>query len=291
MVTKTAKMPTGKEADNDDFIGDARVSQTPPTKADLERVANISLLNAKNETVSFGSLYPKDASHRVLICFIRHFFCGVSVLQPAVAPHIQANGTLQYCQEYLKTLCASITPTTLEALATPTSIVVIGCGSPDLIGFYQEATKCPFSIYAEPTKKIYEELGMFRTLDMGTARPEYQQKSASSVILSSFSQAARSGRNAFKGGDFSQVGGEFLLQGDEVVFCHRMRNTRDHAEIPEIRKAMELAIEPTPDRRKRVSLVGTSIRRSASSSQTREKEPRKIVEEVGEDKENIRVAT
>lgn len=83
MVTETASMPAAAHGSLStevapDAAGDARVSQTPPTPADLARVAETPLLTASHESVTFGSLFPKDAQHRTLICFVRHFFCGVS---------------------------------------------------------------------------------------------------------------------------------------------------------------------------------------------------------------------
>jgi hypothetical protein len=84
----------------------------------------------------------------------------------------------------------------------------------------------------------------------------------------------------FQAGDMAQVGGEFLFEpvnentpmsspltemdkqlgngntngalstgeGEEkrVTWCHRMRNTRDHAEIPELREVLGLDGEGTP---------------------------------------------
>lgn len=193
---------------------------------------------------------------------------------------------MQYCQEFLRTLCSSIPPQALATASQPTSVVIIGCGQPDLIEFYAETTACPYPIYAEPTKKLYHELGMCRTLDLGPTRPEYQQKSMASMMLSSVSQATRAGRNAFKGGDFSQVGGEFLLQGaappqtqdaacepagPDVVFCHRMRNTRDHVQVPVLRHVLGLPEEAAPVRKKRASLafVPAALARRASRSRSR----------------------
>jgi len=73
------------------------------------------------------------------------------------------------------------------------------------------------------------------------------------------------GGKALQGGDSQQVGGEFLFEpvgevlsspltpaaspyeeskqlGEEkrVTWCHRMKNTRDHAEIPELREILGL---------------------------------------------------
>lgn len=52
------------------------------------------------------------------------------------------------------------------------------------------------------------------------------------------------------GGDFRQVGGEFVFENGRVAWCHRMKNTRDHAEIPEVRKQLGLdgALPPKRDR-------------------------------------------
>lgn len=59
-------------------------------------------------------------------------------------------------------------------------------------------------------------------------------------MLKSIYQGVMSGRGAMKGGDYKQVGGEFLFEDGVVTWCHRMRNTRDHAEIPVLRKALGL---------------------------------------------------
>lgn len=142
---------------------------------------------------------------------------------------------------------------------------------------YQEVTNCPFPIYADPTKKLYDELGMMRTLNLGT-RPEYQRRGTLMGIGQSVLQSLKQikGGKLFQGGDYQQVGGEFLFEpvrmatpitspadgpvgmdasggilgnGDKIgenegfeekriTWCHRMKNTRDHAEVPEIREVL-----------------------------------------------------
>lgn len=164
----------------------------------------------------------------------------------------------QNCQAYLKTLSENITTDSLLQLPIPTFIAVVGCGSPELIPMYQEATGCPFPIYADPTKHLYNELGMTRTLAMGP-RPEYMRKSMLYSMAKSLVQGLKQikGGLASKAGDIQQVGGEFLFEpvgdmtaspmvtpihedGEEkrITWCHRMRNTRDHAEIPELREVL-----------------------------------------------------
>jgi hypothetical protein len=127
-----------------------------------------------------------------------------------------------------------------------------------LIPMYLEATGCPFPVYADPTQRLYKELGMTRTLALGQ-RPEYMRKSMFYSMAKSLVQGLKQikGGLASKAGDIQQVGGEFLFEpvgdmtaspgvtpiledGEEkrITWCHRMRNTRDHAEIPELREVL-----------------------------------------------------
>lgn len=46
--------------------------------------------------------------------------------------------------------------------------------------------------------------------------------------------------DVFKGGNIWQLGGEFLMEQGQVVWCHRMRHFRNHAEVPVLRKLLEL---------------------------------------------------
>ncbi len=85
--------------------------------------------------------------------------------------------------------------------------------------------------------------------------PQYQQRSFMSIVATSFIQEIKSGRNMLSGGDFRQVGGEFLFQNDKVTWCRRMKNTRDHAEIPLLRQQLGLDDTPAPTR-KRWSAAG-----------------------------------
>lgn len=137
----------------------------------------------------------------------------------------------------------------------PTSIAIVGCGAPALIPMYQDATACPFPIFADPSKQLFSALGMLRTLNMGR-RPAYQRKEQLSLVFESFMQIVKTAPSGkvLQGGDISQVGGEFLFEpldpppgsaapagsehgeGEEkrLTWCHRMQNTRDHAEISEL---------------------------------------------------------
>ena len=119
----------------------------------------------------------------------------------------------------------------------PTELIVIGCGTPDLIPMYVKETSCPYPIYAEQTTKLYAAMGMTRTLSLGNKTPQYMQQPLRRVVIQSIFQEFRSGRKMLSGGDFWQVGGEFVFETDgRVSWCHRMKNTRDHAEMSELKR-------------------------------------------------------
>ena len=62
-----------------DFKGNIKVNNNPPTKEDLEKIADLPVLDKDGKKHTFKGLYA-DNQHgprRVLIIFIRHFFCGV----------------------------------------------------------------------------------------------------------------------------------------------------------------------------------------------------------------------
>jgi hypothetical protein len=104
---------------------------------------------------------------------------------------------------------------------------------------YTEVTGCPFPIYAEPTRKIYNHLGMTRTYDLGS-KPAYMQTNVLINSVQSIFQGLSTGRKALKGGDFKQVGGEFLFENGECTWVHRMKTTRGHAEVSELRTLLGL---------------------------------------------------
>lgn len=239
-----------------DFKGNIKVNNNPPTKEDLEKIADLPVLDKDGKKCTFKSLYAdnENGPRRVLIIFIRHFFCGVwNPINPFLAVK-DADKHPQNCQEYLRTFASSITPESLSSLSPPTQIVVIGCGQPHLIPMYIQETGCPFPIYADPTRKLYHLLRMTSTLTLGKT-PEYMQRSILSMAVRSFIQELKSGRNMLSGGDFRQVGGEFFFQNGKVTWCRRMRSTRDHAEIPIVRQQLGLDDTPAP-RRKRWSAAG-----------------------------------
>ncbi|KAI1389752.1 AhpC/TSA antioxidant enzyme-domain-containing protein [Hypoxylon trugodes] len=246
-----------------DFQGEVQTTNDLPTIETLRKIETYTVLDSDGKTHQFKSLYAgHNSARRVLIIFVRHFFCG-------------------NCQEYLRTLSASITPDALLQLPVSTFIAVIGCGAPELINSYIQETGCPFPVYADPTRRLYSELGMVRTLAMGS-RPAYLQgKSIAHTVVSGVVQGLKQIKSGLvmKMGDQRQVGGEFLfepatmeldtpvttprseedkkleptgevdkpddhedpkVEEKRVTWCHRMRTTRDHAEMPELMEVLGL---------------------------------------------------
>lgn len=144
---------------------------------------------------------------------------------------------------------------------------------------YVNETGCRFPVYTDPTRSIFDRLGMSKTLQMG-AKPAYMRRSMAHSIVGSIIQGVKQipSGNVLKMGDQRQVGGEFLFEprdiltpvttprnekaqpvsafeeaeervpgsedyGNEekrVTWCHRMKTTRDHAEIPELIEVLGL---------------------------------------------------
>jgi hypothetical protein len=106
---------------------------------------------------------------------------------------------------------------------------------------------------------------MTRTLELGK-KPEYIQTNLFVASVQSVVQGLKSGNKALQGGDFKQVGGEFLFEDGEPVWVHRMRNTRDHCEVQTLRKVLGMEAADAPPRRTWSHGVKSEKGRSRSSS-------------------------
>lgn len=279
----------------EDFKGEVQTTNDLPSREDLKKTEDYMVLDRDGKTHTFKSLYTgPNVPRRVLVVFVRHFFCG-------------------NCQEYLRTLAESITTDSLLSLPVSTFITVVGCGDPRLIDMYARETGCPFPIYTDPKGQLFAALGMTKTLSPGE-KPAYMRKGMLGGAISSIGQGLKqiSAGLALKAGDHRQVGGEFLFEplniatpittpqdekknigaggldqgiiGDtrssgaeddadtgfseekKVSWCHRMRSTRDHTEMPELMEVLGLEGQGKPADNPELWKKALSTRKGTGSS-------------------------
>jgi hypothetical protein len=61
-----------------DFEGNLNTNNDLPTQKTLKKIENLPILDADGKSIPFKNLYTgPNVARRVLIIFIRHFFCGV----------------------------------------------------------------------------------------------------------------------------------------------------------------------------------------------------------------------
>jgi hypothetical protein len=147
------------------------------------------------------------------------------------------------CQDYLTHLSDNMPPASLPA---NTTVTIIGCGKPELIDTYAERTKCPYPIYADPTRALYDAFGMTSNLEYGDQKPAYQTRSLAAQITRSVWQGITNLNQASKAGRPSQLGGEMLIETSaegksQTKWCHWMKNTRGHVEVDNLKKLLKVS--------------------------------------------------
>ncbi|KAK9241598.1 AhpC/TSA antioxidant enzyme-domain-containing protein [Lipomyces tetrasporus] len=207
--------------------GEVEITDDLPSLDQLKSVAKIPIFDSDGQKLAFEDLFsnPDSGKKRIMVIFIRHFFCG-------------------NCHAYVHTLSTSIPSP--DSLPAGTTMAIIGCGSHTLIPMYAKETACPFPIYSDPSRRLFDILGMTRNLSLGNSTPDYVQESVFASTIRGIAQILKRipTGDGLNGGDVRQNGGEFLfeVQGGVIdpVWCHRMRNTRDHTEVPALRRVLDL---------------------------------------------------
>jgi len=199
-------------------IGCTSTSESIPDGDTLSKVSELEVTDVSGKKVSFGSLFAK---RRVIVVFIRHFFCGV-------------------CQQYVAQLNSESEKLSKAFEETNTEIVVIGCGDWQPIEKYSEFTGFPSSkIYADPSRKVFHGLGMniesLARTPAGQKRRSYLTENFMKGALWSTWRTLMNISLLGKQGNMAQLGGEFIMgPGNQCDFAHRMQHTEDHAEISEL---------------------------------------------------------
>ncbi|WRT63549.1 uncharacterized protein IL334_000454 [Kwoniella shivajii] len=180
------------------------------------------LSEAMEKSASYaGSISTNATSSRkivkTVVFFIRHFWCG-------------------QCQDYTFASLSLLDPVALERAGI--RVIIISNGSWKIIKAYKKLFNCPFPIYVDGPRRLYQLMGMTKmTNDFGPmfkGRATYHQRPVPTQLLHGLG-------NAFfrmplaNPGTLTQLGGEFILTpGWECEFAHRMTTTSDHMEAPEV---------------------------------------------------------
>lgn len=85
----TVTAPDDEDVNPPDFHGEVLSNDELPSEETIRRIGDYIVLDRHGKTHTFKSLYTgRNVARRVLIIFVRHFFCGVSYAHPlhAAAP-------------------------------------------------------------------------------------------------------------------------------------------------------------------------------------------------------------
>ncbi|WWC85594.1 uncharacterized protein L201_000458 [Kwoniella dendrophila CBS 6074] len=197
---------------------DDQQSQTQGKGKSRENLGmGVSTTMEKSATYSTPESKSDTKIRKTVIFFIRHFWCG-------------------QCQDYTFASLSLLDPVALEKAGI--RVIIISNGSWKIIKAYKKLFNCPFPIYVDGPRRLYQLMGMTKmTNDFGPlfkGRAAYHQRAVPGQLLHGLG-------NAFfrmplaNPGTLTQLGGEFILTpGWNCEFAHRMTTTSDHMEAPDV---------------------------------------------------------
>ncbi|KAH7342098.1 AhpC/TSA antioxidant enzyme-domain-containing protein [Rhizoctonia solani] len=155
------------------------------------------------------------------------------------------SGTCPLCQDYMSSIVHLTEPSLIQKAGV--KLVIIGNGSPGMIKSYKtDIFHCPYEMYTDPDRKVYNALGMtLRTNDGGSV-----EEKGSYVKHGTFTGTMLVLKRALKmplanAGDIKQLGGEFILgPGLNCSFASRMHTTRSHTPIRDLLQAAGVSMNP-----------------------------------------------
>ncbi|WWC57874.1 uncharacterized protein I303_100409 [Kwoniella dejecticola CBS 10117] len=209
--------------DDQDGKGKGKDTNSPKTSPMMEKSATYSGTGSIH-----GDIVPKV--YKTVVFFIRHFWCG-------------------QCQDYTFASLSLLDPVALEKAGI--RVVIISNGSWKIIKAYKKLFNCPFPIYVDGPRRLYQLMGMTKmTNDFGPmfkGRAAYHQRAVPGQLLHGLG-------NAFfrmplaNPGTLTQLGGEFVFTpGWNCEFAHRMTTTSDHMEAPDVLRAAGCAYPTKSD--------------------------------------------
>ncbi|TCD64061.1 hypothetical protein EIP91_004569 [Steccherinum ochraceum] len=193
----------------------------------IEDAKKLTVKDKEGKEYTFGSLLEKQDS---IVVFIPNV-C-VTYFMTDMPRRLGS----QSCQQYTRQL-AGISP---DALAKANKqLLVIGCGEPDVMDFYIEATGYKGPLYADSSRAIFDKFGLISNLKVtpdGEPKRSNLQASRLNVFFTSFWRGpVKNAKYLGKEGKVSQLGGEFIFTKDgQCTFLWRMKHTEDHIEVADL---------------------------------------------------------
>ncbi|GAB1521634.1 hypothetical protein RhiTH_004731 [Rhizoctonia solani] len=194
-----------------------------PDEDQLRLASEMYVYDENSRPVRFGDIFM---GQKTAICFIRHFWCPL-------------------CQDYMSSIVHLTEPSLVKKAGV--KLVIIGNGSPSMLKSYKtDIFKCPYEMYTDPDRALYNALGMtLRTNDGGS-----DEEKGSYVKHGTFTGTMLVLKRAMKmplanAGDIKQLGGEFILgPGLNCSFASRMHTTRSHIPIRNLLQAAGVSMNP-----------------------------------------------
>ncbi|KAG8876045.1 hypothetical protein FRB97_004511 [Tulasnella sp. 331] len=221
--------------------------------ATMDTVAPMVVIDSRGNRIQFGSIFEFQ---RTVVVFIHINPEAERAATLSLFTHL-SGFILRSIQSYVANL-ARVSPDALDAAGT--KIVLIGCGAWDMIPSYQGTTGFRGLVYSDPTGKLHDALGLQKLASSGSSGssssssspqkggevPSYLLEQSHPVKKGIFESLKRPidglrGRN----GNTQQLGGDLVLgPGNVCVYAHRMRNTTDHVEIPDLLSLVDVRPHP-----------------------------------------------
>lgn len=223
-----------------------------PTSDAISHAQSLTLTFSDGLARSVSSIFEATADKVLILIFVRHYHCGMC---------------LQYLQRIVEhpAIKASSKSSPLQTkTGKEVQFIVVGHGSHENIERYSELTGCKqvgIPIYSDESKDVFKIFGVTKQADgLPSKMPEYANgRSSMGVVWDSLKEMAASPwKLIWSGGDFKQLGGEFIFENGKrrqvgvsrersadldnspvgrPTFAHRMVTSADHTEVEDLFRA------------------------------------------------------
>ena len=128
---------------------------------------------------------------------------------------------------------------------------------------------------------MYEKYRSILSGDSSSELSDVTDMSGSAMSAVESGLKKRPSRQSLQSGPIFQVGGEFLFEQSRLVWCHRMKGMRSHAEIKTLRRVLDIEDEDdTIEARLESKWVEQELRKHEARGQRPSKELRRKVEKL-----------